>query len=183
MHRDSITPDDCALAGQQISSRLDSELSEFEEASLEAHLQHCFDCRAAAESFAVVTAVLRSAPLEGPSFPCWSPRARRARISVRQGASVAAAMAVVALSGLVGLQVSVSPTQGPDVRTRELMGLKERMLEQMVRVDRPTRARRGVTAAEGMTLDSAADGELQRVHETRRRDSSLPGDRHPLDSG
>ena len=161
MHKDSITPDDCALAGQQISSRLDSELSEFEEASLEAHLQHCLGCRAVAEGFGVVTAVLRATPLEEPPFPCWSPRVRRPRISVRQGASVAAAMAVVALSGLVGPQISVSSTPGPDARSRELIGLKERLLEQITRVDQqptPAAPRRGVTAAEGTRLDSGSGG-------------------------
>lgn len=161
MHRDSIIPDACARAHRQISSRLDSELSEFEQASLEAHLQHCVDCQAVAESFAAVTEVLRSAPVEAPSFTCWLPRVRGPRTYVRRGIgiSVAAAMAIVALSGLVvGLQVSVSPTQGPDVRTRELMGLKERMLEQMAVVGRPEQPPRGVMTAENTTLDPAADG-------------------------
>ena len=104
---------------------------------------------------------LRATPLEEPPFPCWSPRVRRPRISVRQGASVAAAMAVVALSGLVGPQISVSSTPGPDARSRELIGLKERLLEQITRVDQqptPAAPRRGVTAAEGTRLDSGSGG-------------------------
>lgn len=169
MHREPIIPDDCARAREQASSRLDSELSEFEHVSLEAHLQRCGDCQAVAASLAAVTEILRSAPVEAPSLPCWVPRRTRSRRYARRGISVATAAAIVAVSGLVGLQLAGSPTQGPDAHTRELMGLKERQMDQLVRADRPLRAQRGVTAAEGTALGGATNGERPRARVTNRR--------------
>lgn len=54
----------CERARFWASLRLDGELSELEEALLDAHLARCAGCHAVAEGFGASTIVLRSAPLE-----------------------------------------------------------------------------------------------------------------------
>ena len=146
----SILPADCARARQQLSLRVDSELSEFELVLLEAHLMRCDDCRAFEHGLAGFTEALRAVPVETPSISFQPPR-RRARLdvilatSLRAG-SAAAAIAVVAISGLIALQGS--STSGIDVRrARPVLDLHERQLQRLDGLA-PNPVPRGLAAAE-----------------------------------
>jgi predicted anti-sigma-YlaC factor YlaD len=88
----------CRLAREQISLKLDGELSEFERAALDGHLSTCGDCRTYAASAAHVSAHIRTAPLEQPQFPVVLPHRSRIRVPLRT-AQAAAAAAVVAVIG------------------------------------------------------------------------------------
>jgi predicted anti-sigma-YlaC factor YlaD len=151
----SILPADCARARQQLSLRVDSELSEFELVLLEAHLGRCEDCRAFEQGVTGMTAVLRTVPVEEPSISFMPPR-RRARTdailsaSLRAG-SAAAAIAVVAISGLIALNGSTSGVAAVDVeRARSVLSLHERQLQQMETSGQTRTAQvpRGLAAAE-----------------------------------
>src|SRR5919198_1624017 len=85
----------CAQFRESISRRLDSELSQLDEARLDAHLAGCADCRGYAAEVRAVTAMLRAAPVEEPAFAVRLPRNRR--IPVRMLQAGAAAVAVAAL--------------------------------------------------------------------------------------
>jgi predicted anti-sigma-YlaC factor YlaD len=61
-----LPSDECARACEWVSLRLDSQLSDFEEVLLEAHLERCPDCRACAETTTRLTEILRATPLEEP---------------------------------------------------------------------------------------------------------------------
>ena len=153
-----ITPAECARACQQLSLRLDSELSQFEDALLEAHLERCADCRAFAQSITASTMTLRSLPAERPAVAFELPRRRSRADAVvatsLRAASAAAALAVFAVSGLIALQGSnsgVVTAAAPDLReAREVVELHERRLQQLdasVAATRPA-VPRGLAAAE-----------------------------------
>ena len=132
----SILPADCARARKQLSLRVDSELSEFELVLLEAHLTRCDDCRAFEHGVSGLTKALRAVPVETPAISFQPPR-RRARLdvafatSLRVG-SAAAAIAVVAISGLIALQGSATSVGGTDVRrVRPVLDLHERQLQRL----------------------------------------------------
>jgi predicted anti-sigma-YlaC factor YlaD len=88
----------CRIAREQISLELDGELSEFERAALDGHLNGCGDCCTYAASAAHVSAHIRKAPLEQPQFPVVLPHRSRIRVPLRT-AQAAAAAAVVAVVG------------------------------------------------------------------------------------
>ena len=132
----SILPADCARARQQLSLRVDSELSEFELVLLNAHLTRCDDCLAFEQGVTGLTETLRAVPVESPTISFQPPR-RRARLdvllagSLRAG-SAAAAIAVVAISGLVALNGSTQGVPAADVaRARAVLGLHERQLQRL----------------------------------------------------
>jgi predicted anti-sigma-YlaC factor YlaD len=151
----SILPADCARARQQLSLSLDSELSEFELMLLDAHLSRCEDCRAFKHGVVSLTGALRAVPMELPAIAFEPPR-RRARLdvllagSLRAG-SAAAAIAVVAISGLIALNGSTNtvPSAADLAQTRAVLELHER---QMLALDgaaaTPTRVPHGLAAAE-----------------------------------
>ena len=157
----SILPADCARARQQLSLRLDSELSEFEVMLLDAHLSRCEDCRAFEQGVVSFTGALRSVPMELPAIAFEPPR-RRARLdvllasSLRAG-SAAAAIAVVAISGLIALNGSTNgvPQAADLARARAVLELHER---QMFALDgaaaAPTRVPHGLAAAERAAMQS-----------------------------
>jgi predicted anti-sigma-YlaC factor YlaD len=91
----------CELARGQISLDLDGELSELEQAALNAHVVGCGGCRAYRESAAGVTTLLRSAHPEQPEFPVVLSRRSRVRVPLRavQAAAAAAVLAVIGFSG------------------------------------------------------------------------------------
>jgi predicted anti-sigma-YlaC factor YlaD len=152
----SILPADCARARQQLSLRVDSELSEFELVLLGAHLSRCDDCRAFEKGVVGLTDALRAVPMESPAIS-FEPSRRRARLdvllasSLRAG-SAAAAIAVVAISGLIALN---GPTQGVSAAdlasARAVLDLHERQLQ---RLDAFGEAQipRGVASAERVAL-------------------------------
>ncbi len=92
----------CKFARERTSLRLDGELSEFEQAALDAHLAQCAPCRAYAASVTDATARLRAAPVEQPQFPVVLPH--RSRIRIPLGAAQVAAAAVVV--GVIGFSAA-----------------------------------------------------------------------------
>jgi predicted anti-sigma-YlaC factor YlaD len=100
---------DCARA--QISSRLDDELSELEEARLSLHLAGCAACRTYEADVIAVTRMVRAAPLEPLEFPVSV--ARRRRSALRQF-ELAAAVTLAAAIGL-GSMFSALGTSRPSL--------------------------------------------------------------------
>jgi anti-sigma factor RsiW len=91
-----VPPTECMLACESASARLDNELSELENARLDAHLRGCAECLAYAEEIGAIAVRLRAAALERPAERFVLPR-RRVFSGVRlQAAVAAAAVAVVA---------------------------------------------------------------------------------------
>jgi predicted anti-sigma-YlaC factor YlaD len=133
----SILPADCVRARQQLSLRVDSELSEFEHVLLDAHLGRCDDCRAFEQGVTGFTEALRAVPAETPAISFQPPR-RRAPLevllanSLRAG-SAAAAIAVIAISSLIALNGSTSavPAAVDLERARSVLELHERQLQQL----------------------------------------------------
>lgn len=100
---------------EQVSLRLDGELSQLEQRMVAAHLERCADCHAFEVSVREVTEALRMAPLESPRAPILVRRTRRVSVSVAQ-LSAAAALAVAVLGALS--QVGVPGSQDPAVGRR-----------------------------------------------------------------
>lgn len=158
MRTRSFPADPCAEACRLASLRLDGELSEVGSARLAEHLERCSDCRKLVGHMAEVAMLLRTAPLSMPEHPIRvPPRRRLAARGFGVRALSTAAVAAVAVTGLVGLRLSASlPPRTDLASTRALMGLKE---HQLVKLDSPpARARimRGVEAAAGTTLGGPA---------------------------
>jgi predicted anti-sigma-YlaC factor YlaD len=100
----------CDRAREYSSRSLDGELSDFERALLETHLERCDPCRAYGLELAEIVTRLRAAPLEALPQPVSLPSRRRVRARALQGAAAAAAAAVAVTAGLVGTLQS-HPTQ------------------------------------------------------------------------
>jgi predicted anti-sigma-YlaC factor YlaD len=146
MRKRAILPTQCTEACQQLSLRVDSELSEFENLLLEAHLAACADCRAFGESITDFTAALRTVPAEQPTVPFQLP-GRHSGVqallaSCFRPASAAAAVALVALSGLATLHAtrgSTSASGAPSAsqsQVRLVLDLHERQLQHLDRLGR-----------------------------------------------
>ena len=125
----------CLWASQRLSLWLDGEISEFEHARLDEHLRSCADCRAYAAQLRGVTEMLRSALQDEPSVSFQLPRRQYPGAYILRAASATAAVAVMAVSGLVGLSGFVARSSSyarapaADVRAaREQMSVKERQL-------------------------------------------------------
>jgi hypothetical protein len=95
-----------------VSSALDGELSELQEALLDRHLEGCADCRAFAGSVGATAALVRAAPLERPARR-FVPPARVVRFPVGRRLAVAAVVAAAALGSLIGstLRAPAPPEQ------------------------------------------------------------------------
>jgi predicted anti-sigma-YlaC factor YlaD len=139
MRKRAILPAECAQACQQLSLRADGELSEFEMVLLEAHLAVCADCRAFEKGVTGCTTLLRAVPLEQPIVAFQLPRGRsRANallVSSLRAGSAAAALAIVALTGLATFHTALhrSPS-GPSANVGEarlVLDLHERQLQQL----------------------------------------------------
>jgi predicted anti-sigma-YlaC factor YlaD len=94
---------DCEQVRGHISAGLDGELSEVEQARVEAHVDSCAVCRTFAGDARRTASLLRAAPLEDLDFAIVLPSRRLAlarRISV--AAAAAALAAAVGLGALVG---------------------------------------------------------------------------------
>jgi len=86
----------CERAAQWISLRLDAELSEVEAGALDRHLERCDACRSHSRELAVLTGLVRSAPLESPSVLISAPAPRRRRPRVTRRVALAGSLAAVA---------------------------------------------------------------------------------------
>ena len=91
-----VPPTECMLACESASARLDNELSELENARLDAHLRGCAECRAYVAEIGAIAVRLRGAALQRPSVGVVLPRRRRVSGARMQAAVAAAAVAVVA---------------------------------------------------------------------------------------
>ncbi len=100
----------CQRIREQVSLRLDDELSQLEERMLASHLDRCADCRMFEQSVREFTDQLRAAPLESPRQPILVRRARR-RVSLTAAQVSAAATLAVAVLGVLS-QVGVSEHAG-----------------------------------------------------------------------
>jgi anti-sigma factor RsiW len=125
-----LPPERCLRAREQISLRLDSELSESEELVLWAHLAVCEPCFALSTELESMTAMLRATPVETPAMEFRAPRRRR-RVAVHPAAAaVAVAIAAFMIGGFVDLDSSAYHRATVDLRSsRELMSVKERQLQ------------------------------------------------------
>jgi predicted anti-sigma-YlaC factor YlaD len=94
-----LHPRTCERAREWASLRLDGELSEFEQALLDAHLERCAPCADYAQNVTAATVALRRAEASGLSVPIALPLSRRA-LPLRAVSAAAAAAAVVAAVGL-----------------------------------------------------------------------------------
>jgi anti-sigma factor RsiW len=101
----------CDRAREYSSRSLDGELSDFEHALLETHLERCEACRAYSVELAEIVTRLRAAPLEPLAQPISLPSRRRVRARALQGAAAVAAAAVAATAGLVG-SLQSQPSRG-----------------------------------------------------------------------
>jgi predicted anti-sigma-YlaC factor YlaD len=109
-----LQPRTCERSREWASLRLDSELSELEQALLDAHLARCGSCAAYARAIDGATTALRSAPLELLGEPIFLPLRRRRALSshaLRAGTATAAAIAcAVGLGTLFGSVGAKSPS-------------------------------------------------------------------------
>jgi predicted anti-sigma-YlaC factor YlaD len=105
----------CDRAREYASLRLDGELSDFESALLDSHIERCPSCRAFAEDLLGVTARLRTAPLERPLIVMTLPQRRFAAVRRMQvSAAAAAIVSVVGIGALFGMlhTSATSPGRG-----------------------------------------------------------------------
>lgn len=101
----------CREGRELLSLRLDGELSELEEARLDAHLAACPDCRTYEAQVIGATRLLRSAELEPVTRPIVLPQRRRLQLRSLQVGAAAAVVAVAAVLGtLVGPLRSHQPS-------------------------------------------------------------------------
>lgn len=140
----------------QISLRVDSELSELEEALLAAHLGRCAACSSFADDLETLTEALRTAPLVEPPVRFQLPR-KRARFGVAQAGTAAAATitAAIALGGFVGLGSAPARISASDIQNaHDRMILKEQLMQVMdTTIVRPAkRVPRGLQAAKNATV-------------------------------
>jgi predicted anti-sigma-YlaC factor YlaD len=94
----------CDRAREWSSLRLDGELSELEQALLDAHLARCADCRAFAAATEAHTLELRSSEPEQLTAPIALPRrATGALRSLQTGVAAAMVIAAAALGSALGV--------------------------------------------------------------------------------
>jgi anti-sigma factor RsiW len=124
----------CLRACEWASLRLDGELSEFEEAMLQAHLAGCVACSEFVRRIETVAEQVRFAPLE--PFERSVVLARHRRISWRVSRAAAAGAAVVATIGLTSglilrnssLKIGPEPAIGSVDFTRSVESREFRIL-------------------------------------------------------
>jgi predicted anti-sigma-YlaC factor YlaD len=98
----------CDSIRELCSASVDGELSELDDARLQAHLAGCASCSAFAATSQATSRLVRETPLEQPSFPIVVPGRRLAVARKLQVAAAAAALAVT-----IGLSVAVATISGP----------------------------------------------------------------------
>lgn len=117
MHLVRHLPNACDRAREWSSLALDGELSGFEQALLEAHLDRCADCRAFVTDVGDATGLLRSSVPERPSTPISIPGRLRPQTRVRNVLALAAAASVFVTAGLFGVMHSFGTSAQPLLRT------------------------------------------------------------------
>jgi predicted anti-sigma-YlaC factor YlaD len=104
MHPMRTTARRCDRAREYASLRLDGELSDFESALLDSHIERCPSCRAFAADLVGVTERLRTAPLDKPLIVLTLPQRRFAALRTMQASAAAAAVvSIVGIGALFGM--------------------------------------------------------------------------------
>jgi predicted anti-sigma-YlaC factor YlaD len=117
----------CDRAREYASLRLDGELSDFERALLDSHIDRCPSCRAFADDLVAVTGRLRAAPLEQPSIAVTLPRRRFVALrNVQVSVAAAAVVSVVGIGALFGLLQSSTTTPAREVAKLGEVAAEER---------------------------------------------------------
>jgi putative zinc finger protein len=132
----------CERAREYVSLRLDCELSELEDALLDAHLSRCAACRSFAIATGAMTGELRGARQERPSAPIAVPRRRYASVRALRVGAAAAVLAVAVLAAelqnvlrdrtTIVARASVLAEPGADVH--DLRSLNRASLESGLRI-------------------------------------------------
>src|SRR5436190_23400245 len=117
MHLVRHLPNACDRAREWFSLALDGELSGFEQALLDAHLDRCADCRAFVTDVGDATGLLRSSVPERPSTPISIPGRLRPHTRVRSVLALAAAASIFVTAGLFGVMHSFGSSTPPLLRT------------------------------------------------------------------
>jgi Putative zinc-finger len=102
----------CECARQWASLRIDSELSELEDALLEKHLDGCATCRSFSARLAATTELVRATPQERPEIVYAPPERRVIRLPVGRRVAIVAVAAAAALGSFVGSSFQ-KPTPAP----------------------------------------------------------------------
>jgi anti-sigma factor RsiW len=121
----------CERTRGWVSLSLDGELSEFERALVESHLDRCAHCAAFAAEVSATTGLLRRAPLEPVPHLVVLPARRRdiGALAMRVGA--AAAVLIGALGLASSLNVSSQPVNGSAGVAR---GVSDETNERLIRL-------------------------------------------------
>jgi predicted anti-sigma-YlaC factor YlaD len=127
----------CARARAWVSHEVDGELSQLERLFLAAHVRRCGECARFAEDVRGFTHVVRSTPLESPTFTLELPERRPAR--VRVVARIAIATALVAIAAGLGV-LAGSNAGGPDRQATSPVGDVAFAVQKSVDRERPRRA-------------------------------------------
>ncbi len=108
----------CQRIREQVSLRLDGELSQLELRMVSFHLERCADCQTFEAAVREFTTELRTAPLESPRLPIAIRRTRRISLSTAQlSAAAALAVAVLGVLSQVGVPGSPDPAVGGRLST------------------------------------------------------------------
>ena len=145
---------DCEAVRGHVSTALDGELSEVENARVTAHLGSCSDCRSFAADVRGATDLVRASPLEDLGFPIVLP-SRRLTIARRVpvAAAAAALAAIVSISALVGGLASNSSTGLSRARTSPAQSTSLRFPENELRMlQRASTARQHLNVHARLTL-------------------------------
>jgi len=115
--------DTCERMRELFSAALDGELSELDDARLEAHLAMCAGCRSYADTTAAAARLVRSAPLEDLDMQIVVPGrrlavARRLQVTAAAAAVVATAGLSVALGTLTGPSATHEHRATPSAKLR-----------------------------------------------------------------
>ena len=108
-----LSPRSCERAREWASLRLDAELSEFEQALLNAHLEKCADCARYVARVETTTGALRAAEWEPLVTHVTLPVRHRRVVPLRAVSAFAGAAAIAAAVGLGTLFGSLGTTQRP----------------------------------------------------------------------
>src|SRR3954454_14838294 len=103
----------CDRAREWGSLALDGELSGFEQALLDAHLERCDDCRAFMAGVGDATTLLRGSAPERPSRPISIPSRARSGVGLRNVLALAAAASIFVTAGLFGVMHSLGTGPQP----------------------------------------------------------------------
>jgi predicted anti-sigma-YlaC factor YlaD len=127
-----LQPRNCERARAWVSLRLDDEISELEEALLEAHLHRCAACREFEASVRGAVVALRAQPLEEIDHSVVVCGRRRLALRRSAIASVAAvAAAVVGVATVLSTQAAKSPSTHPPTQVPAAVAADNQDIKQL----------------------------------------------------